>query len=63
MIASTYQAASGAGAAAMEELLDSTAAYLEGKSHQPRVLPHPMRSTCSATTPRSIRAPDTTAKN
>ena len=37
----TYQAASGAGAAAMEELRESTAAYLGGESYEPRVLPHP----------------------
>ncbi len=37
----TYQSASGAGAAAMEELRESTAAYLNGESYQPRVLPHP----------------------
>ncbi|MDT7953769.1 MAG: aspartate-semialdehyde dehydrogenase [Acetobacteraceae bacterium] len=37
----TYQAASGAGAAAMEELRESTAASLKGESYQPRVLPHP----------------------
>ena len=37
----TYQAASGAGAAAMEELRESTRAYLEGRAHAPRVLPHP----------------------
>ena len=28
---STYQAASGAGAAAMEELVESTRAYLDGR--------------------------------
>jgi aspartate-semialdehyde dehydrogenase len=39
--AATYQAASGAGAAAMEELRASTAAYLRGESYEPRVLPHP----------------------
>jgi aspartate-semialdehyde dehydrogenase len=39
--AATYQAASGAGAAAMEELRESTAAYLRGEHHEPRVLPHP----------------------
>lgn len=38
---STYQAASGAGAAAMEELSESTKAYLEGRAFQPKVLPHP----------------------
>ena len=38
---STYQAASGAGAAAMEELSESTRAYLEGRPFTPKVLPHP----------------------
>ena len=37
----TYQAASGAGAAAMEELRASTAAYLAGEAFTPTVLPHP----------------------
>jgi aspartate-semialdehyde dehydrogenase len=37
----TYQAASGAGAAAMEELRESTRAYLEGRAYQNTVLPHP----------------------
>jgi aspartate-semialdehyde dehydrogenase len=37
----TYQAASGAGAAAMEELRQSTAAFLAGEIYVPRVLPHP----------------------
>jgi aspartate-semialdehyde dehydrogenase len=37
----TYQAASGAGAAAMEELRQSTAAYLRGEAFEPKVLPHP----------------------
>jgi aspartate-semialdehyde dehydrogenase len=40
-ILATYQAASGGGAAAMQELLDATAAHLSGRSHAPRVLPHP----------------------
>jgi len=38
---STYQAASGAGAAAMEELSESTRAHLEGRAFTPKVLPHP----------------------
>jgi aspartate-semialdehyde dehydrogenase len=38
VIAATYQAASGAGAAAMAELRDSTAAWLEGTDFPPRVL-------------------------
>jgi aspartate-semialdehyde dehydrogenase len=41
MIVSTYQAASGAGAAAMEELRESTRAYLDGRPYENRVLPHP----------------------
>jgi len=40
VILSTYQAASGAGAAAMQELVDSTRACLEGQAYQPTVLPH-----------------------
>ena len=41
MIVSTYQAASGAGAAAMEELRESTRAYLEDRPYENTVLPHP----------------------
>jgi len=41
IIASTYQAASGAGAAAMEELRESTRAHLENRDFQNTVLPHP----------------------
>jgi len=41
MIVATYQAASGAGAAAMEELRESTRAYLEGREYKNTVLPHP----------------------
>ena len=41
VIAATYQAASGAGAAAMEELRASTAAYLAGEEFTPRVMAHP----------------------
>src|SRR6201996_2035833 len=41
LILSTYQAASGAGAAAMEELRESTRAYLRGQPYEPKVLPHP----------------------
>jgi len=37
----TYQAASGAGAAAMEELRLATAAALAGQDYAPQVLPHP----------------------
>jgi aspartate-semialdehyde dehydrogenase len=41
VIASTYQAASGAGAAAMEELKESTRAALAGEPYTCKVLPHP----------------------
>jgi aspartate-semialdehyde dehydrogenase len=41
LMLATYQAASGAGAAAMEELREATRAYLEGRPYQQRVLPHP----------------------
>jgi aspartate-semialdehyde dehydrogenase len=41
IIAATYQAASGAGQAAMDELRDSTHAYLRGEAYQHSVLPHP----------------------
>ena len=40
LIAATYQAASGAGAAGMAELEDSTRAYLAGEAHEPKVFPH-----------------------
>jgi aspartate-semialdehyde dehydrogenase len=41
MIIATYQAASGGGAAAMQELVDSTRASLDDKAFSPNVLPHP----------------------
>ena len=41
VIISTYQAASGAGAAAMQELKDATRASLDGTPFQQKVLPHP----------------------
>jgi aspartate-semialdehyde dehydrogenase len=41
LILSTYQAASGAGWAAMEELRESTRAYLDGREYRNTVLPHP----------------------
>jgi len=40
VILSTYQAASGAGAAAMQELLNSTRACLEEQPYKPKVFPH-----------------------
>lgn len=41
IVLSTYQAASGAGAPAMEELFESTRAFVEGRPFEPKVLPHP----------------------
>jgi len=40
-VISTYQAASGAGAAAMDELVDSTRAFLDDRAFTPKVMPHP----------------------
>ncbi len=40
IVVSTYQAASGAGAAAMAELAEGARAALDGKSFRPKVLPH-----------------------
>jgi aspartate-semialdehyde dehydrogenase len=40
IVVSTYQAASGAGAAAMAELKEATRAALDGRSFEPKVLPH-----------------------
>jgi aspartate-semialdehyde dehydrogenase len=41
VILSTYQAASGGGAAVMQELVESTRAYLEGRAFQPKAIQHP----------------------
>ncbi|MBN9588265.1 MAG: aspartate-semialdehyde dehydrogenase [Alphaproteobacteria bacterium 64-11] len=41
LIVSTYQAASGGGAALMEELELSTRAYLDGKTYAPKVVKYP----------------------
>ncbi|MBI4461059.1 MAG: aspartate-semialdehyde dehydrogenase, partial [Acidobacteria bacterium] len=40
LIVTTYQAASGAGAAAMRELTESTRAYLNNEPYDAKVLPH-----------------------
>ncbi len=41
LIVSTYQAASGGGAALMQELEDSTRAYLDGREYTPKVVKYP----------------------
>jgi aspartate-semialdehyde dehydrogenase len=40
LVVSTYQSASGAGAAAMRELEEQTAAVLAGREAEPKVMPH-----------------------
>jgi len=42
IVVSTYQSASGAGAAAMEELRTQTADHLAGRRVEPKVFPHPI---------------------
>ena len=42
IVVSTYQSASGAGAAAMEELRSQTADHLAGRDVVPKVFPHPI---------------------
>ena len=42
VVVSTYQAASGAGAGGMQELLEGTRAFLEGRKPEARVFPHPL---------------------
>lgn len=44
MIVSTYQAASGAGAAAMEELREQTRDVLEGKEAKPVIFPYQVQA-------------------
>lgn len=41
VVATTYQAASGAGAIAMDELVRETESYIQGKDFQRTVIPHP----------------------
>lgn len=41
VVAATYQAASGAGAVAMDELIRETAAHIEGEPFERSVIPHP----------------------
>jgi aspartate-semialdehyde dehydrogenase len=41
LLFSTYQAASGAGQPAMDELFESTRAFVEGRPFEPKVFPHP----------------------
>jgi aspartate-semialdehyde dehydrogenase len=42
IITSTYQAASGAGAQAMEELLEQTRTVVNGGTAEPKIFPHPI---------------------
>ena len=62
VILSTYQAASGAGAAAMEELVESTRAYLDGRPFTPKVIPHPYAFNLFSHNTASIPRPATTTR-
>ena len=62
LIISTYQAASGAGAAAMKELRESTRAHLAGEAISTPCCRIRTRSMCSVTTHASIPRPATTKK-
>lgn len=48
MVVSTYQAASGAGAAAMEELREQTRDVLDGKEAKPVIFPYQVSPSCSS---------------
>lgn len=56
IVVSTYQAVSGAGAAAMAELAEASRAFLEGRSFTPKVLPH--RSAFNVFSHNSAVGPD-----
>jgi aspartate-semialdehyde dehydrogenase len=62
LVLASYQAASGAGAAAMTELTAATAAYLEGARTRTAFCVIPRPSISSAMTRRSIPRPATTAR-
>lgn len=53
IVVSTYQAVSGAGAKAIEELRLQAKAILEGKEYPPKVFPHPIAFNCIPQIPQS----------
>lgn len=53
VIVSTYQAVSGAGIKALEELKEQTKAILEGRDPEPRVFPHQIAFNCIPQIPQS----------
>ncbi|MBI4559824.1 MAG: aspartate-semialdehyde dehydrogenase [Candidatus Hydrogenedentes bacterium] len=53
VVVSTYQAVSGAGAKALDELLAQTKAVLEGKQPECNVFPHPIAFNCIPQIPQS----------
>ena len=62
LLIASYQSASGAGAAAMEELREATRAHLEGREYRHTVLPHPYAFNVFSHNTRWIRRPATTRK-
>lgn len=53
VIVSTYQAVSGAGIKALDELMEQTRAVLEGREPQPKLFPHPIAFNCIPQIPQS----------
>ena len=53
VVVSTYQAVSGAGKAALNELYEQTQALMDGKEYEPKVFPHPIAFNCIPQIPQS----------
>jgi aspartate-semialdehyde dehydrogenase len=53
VVVSTYQAVSGAGVAAVEEMVEQTKAILEGREPECNVFPHPIAFNCLPQIPQS----------
>jgi aspartate-semialdehyde dehydrogenase len=53
VIVSTYQAVSGAGSAAIGELMEQTQAVLNGQAAQPKIFPHQIAFNCIPQIPQS----------
>jgi aspartate-semialdehyde dehydrogenase len=53
VVVSTYQAVSGAGSAAINELTENTRAILENRPFEPEVFPHPIAFNCLPQIPQS----------
>lgn len=53
VVVSTYQAVSGAGSAALNEMAENTRAALNGESFTPKIFPHPIAFNCIPQIPQS----------